>query len=319
MAEANQASVATIFVNGMPIDPDTIASEAQHHPMPPDKPGWAWRAAAHALVSRELLLQQARERGLQAEPRELSTGIHETEDEALVRQLLELVIEPATVNDAELRHIYDAHPEWFRGPSLFEAAHILFSARPDDTPAYEKARMSAYLVMDELHAQPQRFAVLAAEHSACPSRDSGGLLGQLASGDTVPEFEAALATMEEGALSHEPVATRYGYHIIRLDARIKGETLPFESVRPRLREAQEKAEWVKAGRRYMDGLIAQSQIDGIDMHSAPWLTHQVHQRQSAIEPSDPSRPTMNVELVSRQPPRPLHEQVARRRPTVRPR
>lgn len=315
MTVAEHTLADVIMVNGTPIDNEAIASEAQNHPMPADKPGWAWQAAAHALVSRTLLLQEARARGLTPQPAELAKGQTETDDEALVRQLLEQVIEPAPVDEAELLQIYNAHPERFRGPSLFEVAHILFAARPEDVAAYEQARQSAQAVLTRLEQQPGRFAAMAAEHSACPSRDSGGLLGQLASGDTVPEFEAALATMDEGSLSQQPVGTRYGYHIIRLDGRVKGSVLPFDSVRPRLREAQEKVQWVRAGRQYMNTLIDRAEVTGIDLSHAPWTDPAV--RNQGRLPAAPQ--TMTTQTVSRQPTGRLDEQVARRRPTVRPR
>src|SRR5690606_33946579 len=115
-------------------------------------------------------------------------------------------------------------------PSLFEAAHILFTASPDDTVAYAAARQRADAVLADLKHDPRRFAALAAEYSACPSRANGGTLGQLASGDTVPEFEAALGLMAEATISEKPVETRYGIHLIRLDARVRGEVLPFTAV-----------------------------------------------------------------------------------------
>src|SRR5690625_6864839 len=46
-----------IVVNGEQIELQDIALEAQNHPMPQHKPGWAWHAAAQALVWRTLFLQ----------------------------------------------------------------------------------------------------------------------------------------------------------------------------------------------------------------------------------------------------------------------
>lgn len=269
-----KAGPQPVTVNGVLISAEAIASEAQHHPMPKGKPGWAWRAAAHALVLREVLLQEARARALVPNPIELDPGQWETDSEALVRQLLESVIQPAVYDEVALRAVYDRAPERFRGPSLFEAAHILFPAAPDDASARAVAMASATKILQELHENPRRFAALATKHSACPSRTNGGMLGQLSSGDTVPEFEAALAIMDEGSLSRSPLETRYGMHIIRLDARVRGQVLPFESVLPHLREAQEKADWVKAGRAYMEQLASRADVTGIDLHDAPWAQPQ---------------------------------------------
>lgn len=259
-----------ILVNGVEISSEAIATEAQHHPMPKDKPGWAWRAAAHALVLKELLHQTAQTQAVEIKPIELSEGQRETELEASIRALIENAIEPAEYDEAMLRATYDANPSRFTSPSLYEAAHILFVASADDAVRYQAALQQAQLVLAELKTNPSQFSRLAQEYSACPSKANGGLLGQLAAGDTVPEFEAVLATMTEGAIYSEPVATRYGYHIIRLDARQRGQVLPFEAVLPYLKEAHEKASWVKKGREYMQRLVQGAEIKGIDMADAPW-------------------------------------------------
>ena len=254
-----------VTVNGVTIDPALIAAEAQNHPAPKGKPGFAWRAAARALVIRELLLQDARRRGLTAEPAELSPGKWETEEEALIRQLLAEALEPAPVDAVQLRALYDARPDRFRAPTLYEAAHILFAVVGETAGAREKAGMKAGRVLAELQQHPRRFAELAAEHSACASKTTGVMLGQLSSGDTVPEFEAAMTRMAEGEMTL--VESRYGVHILRLDARASGAVLPFETVLPQLREAQEKAAWTRASRDLVARLIAEAKVDGIDLEA----------------------------------------------------
>ncbi|MFZ5674392.1 MAG: peptidylprolyl isomerase [Pseudomonadota bacterium] len=258
-----------VIVNGVVIPAEMIAAEAQNHPVPKGRPGWAWETAARALALREVLLQEAKARQIVPAPAELAAGQWETEEEALIRQLLESVIAPAPVDEMKLRAIYENTPDRFRGPSLFKAAHILFAAPPGDAPARAAARERAETVLTELRGDPRRFALLVTEHSACPSRANGGLLGQLASGDTVPEFETALLGMEVGAISREPVESRYGFHLIRLDARARGEVLPFAAVLPHLREAQEKAAWVHASRAYVEQLAARARVTGIDLAEVP--------------------------------------------------
>lgn len=258
-----------VTVNGVTVAASAIAAEAQNHPMPHGKPGWAWKAAARALALREVLLQEAKAKQIVAAPMELAAGQWETEEEALIRQLLEVAIEPGEIDEAKLRAVYDGDPDRFRGPSLFEAAHILISADPADAAARAAARGRADALLVELRRDPRSFARLAAEHSACPSRTSGGILGQLASGDTVPEFEAGLHAMEEGTICDTPLESRYGFHLVRLDARKRGEILPFETVLPQLREAQEKANWVRASRAYVEGLASRAEIAGIDFADRP--------------------------------------------------
>lgn len=261
----------SVTVNGVLITSEEIAAEAQNHPMPKGKPGWAWRAAAQALVLRQVLLQQARVEKIEAQPMQIQSGIWETDEEALIRQLMEQNLKPSKPDIDELRAVYEQNPSKFLGPSLFEAAHILFAAQPQDLPARRAARTLANQVLAQIQANPKQFASLAAENSACPSGENGGLLGQLASGDTVPEFEAALVKMSQGEISNRPVETRYGYHIIRLDAKAEGQPLPFESVLPHLEQAYEKSQWVKCGRDLMQRLTAKADIKGVDINDAPWL------------------------------------------------
>ncbi len=252
-----------VFVNGIEISAERIANEAQNHPAPKEKPGLAWKAAARALAIRELMLQEARARGLTPDPVEVAPGQVETGDEALIRQLSEVAIQPAPADEAELRRVYDAQPDRFRAPSLYEAAHILFP-RQDDM-ATLRAQTDA--VLAELRANPRRFGELARDHSACSSKDNGGLLGQLGQGDTVAEFEAALETLHEGQIS-DPVETRFGLHLIRLDARARGEVLPFDAILPRLRDAHAKAAWARAAARFTADLVAKARIEGVQLQAA---------------------------------------------------
>lgn len=254
-----------VTVNGVTLDPALVAAEAQNHPAPKGKPGAAWKAAARALAIRELLLQETRLRGITPVPAEIAPGQWETEDEAAIRGLLDQALQIAPVDDAALQAIYDSQPDRFRAPALFEAAHILFAAAPDDAQAMARAQDRAAGVLTELAQDPRRFADLAAGHSDCSSKTAGGLLGQLSSGDTVPEFEAALLQMEVGQITPVPVQTRYGLHVIRLDARTHGAILPFRSILPRLREAQEKAAWIRASQAFVAALAARAEITGIDL------------------------------------------------------
>jgi peptidyl-prolyl cis-trans isomerase C len=257
-----------ITVNGTTISAERIADEAQNHPAPKGKPGFAWQAAARALALRELMLQTARARGITPAPIEVAPGQLETDDESLVRQLMEAEVTSPPVDGAVLRSLYEDRPENFRAPTLYEAAHILIPARPGDLAAKAQAKTQAEQLAAEATAHPERFADLARRFSACSSRDAGGLLGQLSSGDTVPEFEAALETLEEGRITPAPVETRFGYHVIRLDARARGEVLPFEAVLPRLRAAEEKAAWVRAARAFSERLIAGAEVTGITLRAA---------------------------------------------------
>jgi peptidyl-prolyl cis-trans isomerase C len=257
-----------ITVNGEAISAAAIAAEAQNHAAPKGKPGLAWKSAARALAIRALLLQQAAKRGLKADPQEVGPGKFETEEEALIRAVMEAEIVPEAPSEEKLRDIWGAEPGKYRSPPLWEVSHILIAADPTDGAGCAKALKSAEALTAEAQKPGVRFAQLAASHSACDSKQNGGALGQLSPGDTVPEFEAALLRLNEGGVTPEPVHTRFGYHVIRMDAVAPGKALPFETVRPMLAEALEKSAWVRAARDYTNQLVASAEITGIELKAA---------------------------------------------------
>lgn len=257
-----------INVNGTTLPAADIAAEAQNHHAPKGKPGLAWRKAARALAVRHLMLQQAAEMGLTATPAEVAPGQYETPDEALIRELLDTVLTPEPVSDSDLRAAYSRDPGQHRAPTLYQASHILYAAPPEDQAARHEARLHTDAALKSLLQSPGKFGDIARNDSACSSRDAGGQLGQLSSGDTVPEFEAALKIASIGDIHPNPVETRYGFHILRLDARAEGDILPFEAIRETLYEACEKAQWAKAARAYVTALLENATIDGLDINIA---------------------------------------------------
>lgn len=254
-----------VVVNGETIPAAAIIAEAQNHPAPRAKPGAAWKAAARALAVRTLLLQAARARGLEPQPADLGGGRRETDEEALIRAVMEQEIAPEKPTEAAIRAVYDADPASFRAPALYEPAHILFLAPPGDQAARGKARARAEAALAVLRERPDEFDALAKVESDCPSAAAGGRLGQTSPGDTAPEFEAAMADLEPGEMAATPVETRYGVHIVRLDAVAEGAALPFHAVEREIAEALEKRAWAAGAQALVNRLLADAEIDGVAM------------------------------------------------------
>ena len=59
------------------------------------------------------------------------------------------------------------------------------------------------------------FKNVAKQYSTCPSKKKGGDLGWFTKGQMVPAFEQAAFKLNVGAMTNEPVKTKFGYHIIK--------------------------------------------------------------------------------------------------------
>ena len=255
-----------ITVNNVPIPRATLVQEVQNHAAA--SPAEAWAEATRALVVRELLLQRANELGLTAAPIE-QDGARETDEEAVIRMVLESEVHTPKADEATCRRYFDSHQARFMTPDLFEPAHILFKAHQDDKVAFDLAFARAEAVLAQLIQYPDRFDSLARSLSDCSSATKGGHLGQVVRGDTSPEFEAVLVTMEPGQIYAAPVPTHYGIHILRLDRRVAGAALPFETVQLRIAAYLEERTWRRAVAQYIAVLAGQAQIIGFDLPGAP--------------------------------------------------
>ena len=266
------ARPAVVSVNGVVVPRDAIAREVQHHPAP--NPAAGWKEAARALAVRELLLQEARRKDVVSEPLSDADGRRETEAEASIRALIESEVKVPEPDPETCRRYYEQNRRRFRAPDIYEAAHILIAARMGDSEAYARAREEASAMLAEIRQSPKSFSAFARARSACPSAAQDGNLGQITDGQTTPEFEQALKTLEPGSLCAEPVATRYGFHIIRLERHVEGRVLPFEAVTTQIADYLAESVRRRAVAQYIARLASRAEVTGIELAGAE--AHRVH-------------------------------------------
>ena len=255
-----------VSVNGILIPRDAIVREMQHHPA--RKPIEAWQNAARALVVRELLLQRARALDIASEPMSDEAGRRETEDEAVMRALIDREVALPEADDETCRRYYANNIARFRSEDVYEVSHILFAAASSDKEAYVQARADALAALDTLRQRPEAFAALAQTYSRCPSAAQGGNLGQVTRGQTTPEFETAMLKLAPGEIGDAPVETRYGFHIIRLERKHEGRTLPYELIADRIAEYLAESVRRRAHAQYIARLASAAAIEGIALDGA---------------------------------------------------
>lgn len=243
-----------VRVNGREIGEAEIEAEARHH----DDADDPHHAAATALVLRRLIVDRARSRGLlnREQPEPADADLDDALDALLA---LELALpEP---DEKELRRFHERNRERFRTGEAVRAAHILFAVtRPE---LAERLREKAREVLAQCGDEPAAFADAARRLSNCPSAADGGDLGWLHRGECVPEFERVLFAAREPGIWPRPVATRFGWHLVRVLDLAPGREPSYEEARASVAAHLKERNPRKAGVRYLQRLVAEAEVEGL--------------------------------------------------------
>jgi peptidyl-prolyl cis-trans isomerase D len=135
-------------------------------------------------------------------------------------------VSQVVVSDDEIEVYYEDHPDEFHNPKTVEARHILIKLNQDASPeevAKAKERIEAVL---QKAKDGQDFAELAKENSEDSSKDKGGYLGTFKRDAMVKPFSEKAFSMKAGELS-DPVRTRFGWHIIKVEKVNEATTTSF--------------------------------------------------------------------------------------------
>jgi peptidyl-prolyl cis-trans isomerase C len=257
----------SISVNDVEITDDAVARELAHHENSPSPV----KAAVEALVLREVLLQAARDKVALAQDELLALQKSQLEDadgdslieDALINRLIEMEVSSPTPTAAECEIYYRKNLHQFRQGDLVEASHILFQVTPN--VPLDALRGKAEEVLQQVQTHPEQFKELARTYSNCTSAEVGGNLGQLSKGQTVPEFERVIFSLGSGETAPRLVESRFGLHIVRVEQRVEGHTLPFEMVQDQLALFLAEQVRTRALKQYLKILVGQANIQGVEL------------------------------------------------------
>ena len=135
----------------------------------------------------------------------------------------------STINDAELSAYIKKHPDDFKRPGV---AYVRFLTVPRTPSPADSAAARARVarVRSELARGAKFEDVARRESSDSTSGQRGGDLGWIKKNETgyVEPFMQAVRALKPGQLS-APVATQFGYHLIRID-QVKGDSVKLRHI-----------------------------------------------------------------------------------------
>jgi peptidyl-prolyl cis-trans isomerase D len=204
-----------------------------------------WYKWSNAAIRVEFVAIEAdRYQNISVTPEEISQFFdrrkesYRTEPEIRVRYLYfnpDAYTGRITLTEPEIRDYYDANIERFVIPKTVEARHILIRLPADAAAeAVEKARVKIQEIQ-KMAREGKDFAELARQHSEDEGTQSqGGALGAFPREAMVQPFADAAFALQAGQIS-EPVRTRFGLHLIKVEKVNEGRTRSFEEAQAEIR------------------------------------------------------------------------------------
>ncbi len=245
---AAQASAEPIAatVNGTPISRRAVdmmvrESAASGRPDTPE----SRKALIDHLALQVLVSQEAVSKGLDKTP-EVAEQIDAVRQSILANAYIRDFIKSNPVTDDALKAEYERVKATVTGTE-YKARHILVEKESE-----------ARDIIAKLNKNPGAFDKLAMEKSKDQgSKDKGGDLGWFDPRRMVPEFGAALAKLQKGKFTEEPVKTQFGYHVILLEDTRPIEPPPLDEVKPQLTQQLQQQNVMKQ----LDALKAKAKIE----------------------------------------------------------
>jgi peptidyl-prolyl cis-trans isomerase D len=134
------------------------------------------------------------------------------------------------ISDGEIQDYYDTNPAEFKTAKKVEARHILIKLDPDALPEIVAEKKEKALDVMKMARKDADFAELARKYSEGPSKKDGGYLGSFKKEEMVKPFADKAFAMNAGDIS-EPVRTRFGWHIIKIETIKDASTRSFEDAK----------------------------------------------------------------------------------------
>jgi peptidyl-prolyl cis-trans isomerase SurA len=164
------------------------------------------------------------------------------------------------ISDDDVKTAYAQQSKLDTQDVEIHARHVLIQVPADAKPeVVEASHQKALDVMRQARAGAD-FAELAKKYSQGPSAAQGGDLGWFRRGTMVAEFENAAFALKKGEVA-EPVRTKFGFHVIKVDDVRQGAPKPFDEVKDQLRDKLYRETLEKQTASYINELRRNASVD----------------------------------------------------------
>jgi len=175
-----------------------------------------------------LLSEAARGKGLQLDP-SVAAKLKWNAVNILAQAFVSSASSKWDLGRPALEDWFSRHKDEYNVPEAVHVRHILVGSEEESTD-----------VLLEVFARGADFGAVAAKRSIDPgSANSGGDLGWVSRGQTVPGFDELAFSLEPGRIGG-PVETKYGWHVVQVLEKRPARTTTLDEVLPRVKEDIQK-------------------------------------------------------------------------------
>jgi len=209
-------------VNGKPVpksrlDALTAQIAKSGRPIPPEAQG----QLREEVISREVFMQEAQKRGLDA-TEDYRQQMELARQAILIRELFTDFARTHPITDADITAEYNKFVA-ANGGKEYKARHILVQ---------DEAAARAIIIQLKRGGKFEDIAKKQSRDTA--SGINGGDLDWASPANFVPEFSGAMVKLGKGQVGAEPVKSEHGWHVIRVDDIREAQLPKLEEVKPQI-------------------------------------------------------------------------------------
>ncbi len=202
----------------------------------------------YMLIRDTALLQQAKNAKLEKR-KDVKENIRKSTDALLIRTLVSDWIKANPIKDSEVRDLYEKEKKAW-GNEEVSVRHILVRDEAKAKEILKKIRSG------------EKFEALAKEFSIDTeqNKNAGGLIDWTSPVVFDSEFAASFKNLKVGKMTTEPVKTRLGWHIVKLEGRRAAQRWAnFDTVKASLTQliTQQKVQ------SYIDSIVSKAKVSNV--------------------------------------------------------
>ncbi len=188
------------------------------------------------LVEKKLLTKAAMNSGVNKLDA-YKAALKKLQEELALEVWMQQEFKKVKVTETDIKAYYDKNKAQFKTGDMLEARHILVKTEQEAKDLIAK--------LNKAKNKKPTFEELAKKHSTGPTGAKGGYLGKFSPKQMVPEFSAAASALKKDEYSKAPVKTQFGYHIIYLENKETSQTLTYDKVKAKIKQALTQEQYTK--------------------------------------------------------------------------